>query len=105
MEQRKSKPFFKMTAQEKDAFVRRLENGIPRSKLRPLSPRDNLLWEAAKRGRGRPRTPPNQKSVAVQVTFKPQLLAAIDEYARKRGITRAQLLAEGAKLALMRKSA
>jgi len=105
MQKRKPKSFFKMTPQEKEAFVRRIEKGIPQSKLRPLSARDNLLWQAARRGPGRPKVAPDQKSVAVQVTFKPKLLAAIDDAARKRGITRAQLLAEGAKLALMKKSA
>ena len=98
----KTKSFFKMTAAEKEAFVQKLEGGIPRSQLRPLSKKEKALWQAAQRSPGRPRKLATEKSVPVQVTFEPRLLAAIDARALERGISRAQFLAEGAKLALKR---
>jgi len=100
MQAKKQKPFFEMTAAEKSAFVQKLERGIPRARLRPLSAKENVLWQAARRAPGRPRKPAGEKAVPVRVTFEPSLLTAIDACARQRGISRAQLLAEGAKLAL-----
>ena len=97
---RKSKPFFQMTSTERDAFVRNLEKGIPASRLKPLSARDKALWRAAQRGPGRPRKPAETKSVPVRVTFEPKLLKAIDAYAASNGMSRAELLARGAELAM-----
>ena len=105
MPQNKPKSFFKMTDAEKEAFIGKLERGIPRRQLRPLSKSEKALWQAAKRSPGRPRKPLSEKAIPVQVTFTPELLAAIDARAQQRGMTRAQFLAEGAKLALMKRSA
>jgi hypothetical protein len=96
----KAKSFFEMTAAEKAAFVRKVERGIPVSQLKPLSARDKALWKAAKRGPGRPRKLPGDKAVPVRVTFEPGLLKAIDAGAARKGISRAEFLARGAKLVL-----
>lgn len=82
------------------AVVDQLAKGTDYKDTRPLSPRGKALWEAAKRGR--PPKPPGSKSIAVQVTFEPKLLQKIDAYAAAKTMTRAQLLAQGAKLAMAR---
>ena len=95
-----TKAFFDMSSAEKQAFVARLEKGIPARNLKPLSSRDRALWDAAKRGRGRPLKAPGTKFVPVRVTFEPGLLAKVDAYTKAKGITRAELLARGALLAM-----
>ena len=96
----KTKSFFDMTAAEKEAFVSKVEQGIPAGQLKPLSARDKALWKAAKRTPGRPRKPDGAKSVPVRVTFEPGLLKAIDTCAAQKGVSRAEFLAHGAKLAM-----
>jgi hypothetical protein len=96
----KAKPFSQMTAAEREAFVRNVEQGIPATRLKPLSLSDKALWRAARRAPGRPRKAAGAKSVPVRVTFEPKLLQEIDAYAQSNGLTRAQLLARGAKLAM-----
>lgn len=98
----KAKPFFKMTLAEREEFVRELERGIPASRMKRLSAHDRALWRAAKRGPGRPRKALGTKAVPVRVTFEPKLLEAIDAYATSNGMSRAELLARGAKLAMGR---
>ena len=93
--------FFEMSDKGKKYFVRRLERGIAPSRLKPLSREDRALWKAAKRGR--PRKPASAKSIPVQVTFEPKLLKRIDAYTTAEGITRAELLARGAELAMGRR--
>jgi hypothetical protein len=100
MNSKKAKSFFAMSAAEKEAFVQRVESGIPHGKLRPLSKGDRGMWEKARRGPGRPRKPAKDKAVPIRVTFEPRLLAEIDACAQQRGVSRAEFLAEGAKLAL-----
>ena len=99
---RKAKSFFEMTADEKEQFVRRIERGIPARQLKPLSAADKALWRAAKRAPGKSRGSRRQVSVPVRVTLEPKLLKAIDAYAASNGITRSELLARGAKLAMSR---
>jgi hypothetical protein len=103
MSKERTKSFFEMSPAEKEVFVQRIERGIPRSELHPLSPGDRVLWRNAKRGPGRPRKPSKEKSVPIRVTFEPRLLAAIDACAQRRGVSRAEFLAEGAKLALIKR--
>jgi hypothetical protein len=100
MSEKRTKSFFDLTKSEKEAVVARLAKGTDYADTRPLSSKDKALWEAAKRGRGRPPKPPEAKAVAVQVTFEPQLLHKIDAYAAARKMSRAELLARGAKLAM-----
>jgi hypothetical protein len=96
----KSKSFFDMTAAEREAFVQKLERGIPAVRLKPLSAKDRARWELARRRPGRPRKPAGTKAVPIRVTFEPALLAEIDSYTNRKGISRAEFLARGARLAL-----
>jgi hypothetical protein len=94
------KSFFGLTRAEKEADVARLAKGTDYKDTRPLSAREKALWEAARRGRGRPPKAPGAKSVAVQVTFEPRLLEKIDDFAHSKKMSRSELLARGAKLAM-----
>ena len=95
--------FFDLSPAERDAVAAKLAKGTDYRDTRPLSRKDRALWEAAKRGRGRPRKRPENKAVPVRVTFEPNLLARVDAYTKARGMSRAQLLARGAELAMAEK--
>ena len=69
--------------------------GIDFNQTRPLSPAEKAAWVRAKRGPGRPRKPAGEKAARVLVTIAPDLLAAADRYARREGISRAELMARG----------
>ena len=97
---KRNKSFFQMTAAEKEAVAAKLAEGTDYRDTRPLSSGDRARWEAAKRGRGRPPKPRGTKAVPVRVTFEPGLLARVDAYTRAKRISRAQLLARGAELAM-----
>ena len=94
------KPFFEMTAAEKKALAAELEKGVPFSKMKPFSARGKLLWEAAKRGRGRPPKAPETKARRINLTFDPALLAKMNAYVKANGISRAELVARGVRMAM-----
>jgi hypothetical protein len=98
-----SKSFFTMTPEEKEAYCRGLEPSVPFQKTKPLSAEEKRIWKEVKRGRGRPKKSIDAKSVAIRVTFDPQLLKAIDENAARQGISRAQFLANSAKRFISKK--
>ena len=58
---------------------------------RPLSLRGKVLWDLAKRRRGRPRL--GTGAVKVLVTFDPLLLERVDAYAKEENLKRSQLIA------------
>jgi hypothetical protein len=70
----------------------RLARSITLDKLRPLTPRHQARWEAAKRGR--PKKPPGTKAVPTLITVEPQLLRRADAYAKKARISRSQLFSD-----------
>lgn len=69
--------------------------GVTFGKTRKLTVAEQGLWERAKRGPGRPRKSAADKAARVLVTIAPTLLARADGYARREGISRAQLFARG----------
>jgi hypothetical protein len=69
--------------------------GINFDQTREMTPREQASWARAKRGPGRPRKPAGEKAARVLVTLAPDLLAAADGYARRTGISRAELIARG----------
>lgn len=88
-----NKPFLKMTAQERDADAKKLENGISFKETRPLSKHSRALWELAKRGRGRPRKPAGEKAARILISIEPRLLALIEEFANANSLDRSKLFA------------
>ena len=69
--------------------LERLAKSITPDKLRPLTPRQQGQWEAAKRGR--PRKLPGTKAVPTLITVEPKLLRSADAFAKKTGLSRSQL--------------
>ena len=80
----------------------RLAKNLKFEDTRPLSPRGKLLWEMAKRSKGRPRKRLDERSVPVQITLEPKLLRDVDELAGRTGKSRSELIATGLKLVLVR---
>jgi hypothetical protein len=70
----------------------RLAHRITPEQLRPLSPRQQRRWDAAKRGR--PKKMPGTKAVPTLITVEPQLLRRADAYAKKSGLSRSQLFSD-----------
>jgi hypothetical protein len=97
---KREKRFFEMSPPEKAALVEELAKGFPFGRMRPLSKRGRALWDAAKRGRGRPPKPPGMKAKRVNLTFDPALLEEMNAYSRANHISRAELVARGVKLAM-----
>jgi len=69
--------------------------GVRFEKTRELTSTERALWDQAKRGRGRPKKAPGDKAARVLVSIAPSLLAEADDYARRQGISRAELFARG----------
>lgn len=69
-----------------------------RKRARPLTTTERAQWERAKRGR--PRKAPGAKAARVLFTIDPELLKRADAYARRHGLTRAQLIATGLRKAI-----
>ena len=88
-----SKPFLKMTAQERDVEAKKLEKGISFKDTRPLSKHSQARWELAKRGRGRPRKPAGEKAERILISIEPRLLALIEEFAGANNLDRSKLFA------------
>jgi hypothetical protein len=87
------KDFLKMTSEERDAEARKWEHGVSFDKTRPLSKRSKALWQAAKRGRGRPRKPAGQRARRVLISLEPDLLARAEAFASAKGLDRSKLFA------------
>ena len=98
----KKKSFFKMTPAERDAEVKQFDRGLSLDELRPLSAKNKLLWEAAKRRRGRPGT--GKGEVKVLVTIDPALLEQVDRYVKDRHLKRSQLISRALKNEMKRAS-
>lgn len=88
-----SKDFLKMNVAERDTEALKWERGISFEKTRPLSKRSKALWELAKRGRGRPRKPKEEKAARVLISVEPQLLATVDAFAASNSVDRSKLFA------------
>jgi len=86
-------PMKKIKTDENDFdALERLAQSITPDKLRPLSPRQRVRWQAAKRGR--PRKLPGTKAIPTLITVEPRLLRRADAYAKKVGLSRSQLFSD-----------
>ena len=94
--------FFDLTPSERDAEVRKSDRRQSMDKLRPMSARNKLLWEAAQRRRGRPRL--GTGAVKVLVTLDPTLLEQADRYAKLQHLKRSQLISRALKNEMKRAS-
>jgi hypothetical protein len=90
-----------MNRKNKDVEFKELEKmAHDLSDVRPMSQNMRKKWIAAQRTgkRGRPRKDPSLKSRIVPVSIEPSLLAAVDRYAKRQGLTRSRLVAEGLRM-------
>jgi hypothetical protein len=91
MAKKKSKSFFDLSAAERDKAVKEFDRERLFEESRPLSAKGEVLWDLAKRRRGRPRL--GTGAVKVLVTFDPRLLERVDAYAKEENLKRSQLIA------------
>ena len=95
------KAYWKMTAAELARATKAYNRPIPLSETRPLTPKMRRKWERAM-GPGRPKIGEGAKPVLV--TIEGALLRRADAYAKRKGITRAELVARGLKAVLPKSS-
>lgn len=88
-----SKGFLRMSPAEREADLAKFEKGIAFEETKTLSPRARELWELAKRSRGRPRKPQDQKAARFMVSMEPSLLAAAEAFAAANRLDRSRLIA------------
>jgi hypothetical protein len=91
--------FEQMTDEQKSAFARQYDREIPLSETRPLTAAERRLFqEILKRGRGRPRI--GKGAARINITIEKGLLDRVNALAKKRKLSRAQLIAKGLELVL-----
>jgi len=89
-----------MTREELDAEVAKLDRFIPLSEMRPMTPAVRRQWQRAKRRPSRPRQGKGVQVISLSV--EQSLLKKADRVAKRAGISRAALFAEGLKSILDR---
>ncbi len=87
------KPISQMTTAELEALTADLDEELVIRKFGPPPPEALAQWERAKRKRGRPVKGRGAQMIAVSV--ERGLLTRSDRYARKLGVTRSALIAQG----------
>jgi len=87
------KPYQKMTAPELRKATAEFERESVGDTFGPLSAKQRMQWERAKRKRGRPRIGDGSKTISV--TVETRLLAKTDRLAKKLQVPRAALIARG----------
>jgi hypothetical protein len=95
--------FLALSDAEKDAQVAEFENGVHLSEWRPLNAAERKRWARVQRKMGRPKIGKGCKTVAVSMEIG--LLKQIDKYAKAHAMKRAEMIAQGLKLILKKKSA
>lgn len=83
----------KMTAEELDAEVAQFDEPFVGTPGQPLTPAQKAQHRRARLKAGRPRVGKGAKRVLV--TIERSLLGRTDKFARKHGLSRAQLIARG----------
>ncbi len=82
-----------MSDEELDAEVARFDREIPLSEMKPLTSAMRAVLRRAKRKGGRPRI--GEGADRVLITVERGLLRRADSYAKRKGISRSQLIARG----------
>jgi hypothetical protein len=98
MKKNQRKPYWKMNTEELAAATREFDDPNYHPPALPWTPADTALHDKARRKPGRPRTGLGAKTIALSI--ERGLLDRADEFARKRGMTRAQLVAAALRGAL-----
>jgi hypothetical protein len=93
--------FIALPDSEKARIVREIEAQTPSERLarsRPLNAQERRQWRRFKNKLGRPRVGKGAKTISL--TVEKELLAEADAYARKHGLSRAGVVAQGLRAVL-----
>jgi hypothetical protein len=102
-----SEEFMSLPDAEKERIWESFNRVIPESETTPLTAAEQARWERvtnaakrreARRKAGRPKI--GQGVTRIQLSVEKGLLGKADEYAAQHGMSRAQLVAKGLKLAM-----
>jgi len=88
--------FIALPDSEKERIFQEIENETPEETLarsRPLNTRERRQWRRFKAKMGRPKIGKGAKTISL--TVEKRLLDQADAYAKRHGISRAKLVAEG----------
>jgi hypothetical protein len=88
--------FIALPSSEKERIFQELEAESPESRLarsRPLNTRARKQWQRFKAKMGRPKVDKGAKTISL--TVEKNLLKQADAYAKRHGISRANLVAQG----------
>src|SRR5437016_1150149 len=88
----KKKPYWHMTAQELADATRQFDEPMVVEQSRPLTPQERQQWNRLKRKRARPKN--GQGFKRISVSLEQGLLKRATALARKRRMSRSQLLAQ-----------
>jgi len=98
----KRKPYWEMSAGELAAATRQFDAAFAADASRPLTEAERQRWKRVKRKRGRPRNGLGFRRISV--SMEKGLLRQVSALAKKRHISRSQLLAEAAASVLAREA-
>ena len=85
--------FLALPDEEKEAHYREVDREFTPAETRPLTAEDRRRWQRAKRKMGRPKVGKGAKTISL--TVERDLLKRADAYAKRLGVSRAQLVAAG----------
>lgn len=83
-----------------DVQKTRESQAAARAGSKPLTPAERAMFDEAGIGRRRGRPTRGAGARQISVTMERGLLSRVDQYARQRGLTRAQLIARSLELAM-----
>lgn len=87
----KRKPYWEMTAKELAEATTQFDESLVVDRSRPLTPAERKQWDRVKRKKGRPKVGRGYKRISVSI--EQGLLNRATALARKRCISRSQLVA------------
>jgi hypothetical protein len=99
------KKYWDMTTEELAEATREFDEENAADTFGPLTPKAAAAWRAARRKKQRGRARGDGRVKVVSVGIDAGLLERADALAKKRGISRAKLVAEGLKTVLARSRA
>jgi hypothetical protein len=88
--------FIALSDLEKERIVKQIDAETPQQRLarsRPLNARERAQWRRFKAKMGRPRIGKGAKTISL--TVEAGLLEQADAYAKKQGLSRANVVAQG----------
>lgn len=100
MTRKRKKSWSRKTARELDHETSEFNQEFVVDTFAPMTAKDRTEWERMKKKRGRPQIGKGAKVIAV--SLERGLLAQCDRLAKKKGVSRAQLISRGLKAILGR---